>query len=155
MHSVTLDDRDLAILRILQADARLTNAALAERVGLSPSTCLRRVRQIEESGIIDGYALLLHAAAAGFPGNAFIHVTLEQQGRTALDQFEAAIANVPEVLSCYLLAGSTDYLLHVVYQDSTDLERIHTNVLRRLPLVVRVQSTLSLRTVKRTTSLPV
>ena len=150
-----IDDRDQIILKILQADARLTNAELADRVGLSPSACLRRVRQLEETGIIDGYALLLNAGAAGLPGNAFVQITLEQQGRTALERFESAVAHIPEVLACYLLAGQADFLLHVVYRDSIDLERIHTDILTRLPGVVRVQSTLALRTVKRTTALPI
>jgi DNA-binding Lrp family transcriptional regulator len=151
---IALDHRDRAILKILQTDARLTNAELADRVGLSASACLRRVRQLEGSGLIDGYAMLLNASAAGFPGNAFVQITLEQQGRSALERFEAAVADIREVLSCYLLAGQADYLLHVVYHDSLDLERIHTDLLTRLPGVVRVQSTLALRTVKRTTALP-
>lgn len=149
-----LDDRDRAILRILQADAHLTNVELAEKVGLSPSACLRRVRLLEEGGLITGTVALLNAQAAGVPGNAFVQITLEQQGREALERFETAVAAIAEVLSCHLLAGQADYFLHVVYKDSVDLERIHTDILTRLPGVIRVQSTLSLRTVKHTTALP-
>jgi DNA-binding Lrp family transcriptional regulator len=123
-------------------------------VGLSPSACLRRVALLEESGIVEGYVLLLRAATIGLPGSAFVQITLDQQGRSALERFETAVADVPEILSCYLLAGHADYLVHVIYRDSVDLERIHTDILTCLPGVIRVQSTLALRTVKRTTVLP-
>ena len=150
-----LDERDRAILKILQADARLANVELAERVGLSPSACLRRVGLLEEAGLVKGYAMILDPVVAGLPGNAFVQITLDQQGREALERFEKAIVDVPEVLACYLTAGQGDFLLHVVYRNNADLERLHTDTLTRLPGVIRVQSTLTLRTVKRTTVLPV
>ena len=150
-----LDSRDRAILRALQRNGRLTNAELAQMVGLSPSACLRRVRLLEEAGLISGYAMLLDQKACGLPGNAFVFITLDQQGRQALDAFEGAIRNIPEVLECHLLAGQSDFLVRIVYRDAADLERIHTEILTRLPGVVRVNSTLSLRTVKKTTELPV
>ena len=149
------DPKDLAILRLLQRDGRLSNADLAHKVHLSASACLRRVAALEASGLVAGYAMLLDHKAAGFPGNAFVFVTLDQQGRRALDQFEKAVAGHVEIISCYLVAGQADYLLHVVYRDAEDLERIHTRVLTQLPGVTRVQSTLTLRTVKATTVLPV
>jgi DNA-binding Lrp family transcriptional regulator len=99
--------------------------------------------------------MLLDEAAAGLPGTAFVFVTLDQQGRHSLDAFEAAVAKHPEILECYLLAGTADYLLRIVFADTADFERIHRNALTTLPGVVRVQSTLALRTVKRTTALPV
>jgi Lrp/AsnC family transcriptional regulator, leucine-responsive regulatory protein len=149
-----IDDRDRAILRELMRDGRLTNAELADRVHLSPSACLRRVRALEESGLIAGYAMLLDPAAAGLPGAAFISVTLDQQGRAALDRFEAQVRRHGEIIECYLLAGAADYLLHVAYRDAHDFERIHTEIITRLPGVSRVQSTMTLRTVKKTTALP-
>jgi Lrp/AsnC family leucine-responsive transcriptional regulator len=149
-----IDDRDRAILRELMRDGRLTNAELAERVHLSPSACLRRVRALEESGLIAGYAMLLDPAAAGLPGAAFISVTLDQQGRAALDRFEAQVRRHAEIIECYLLAGAADYLLRVAYRDARDFERIHTEIITRLPGVSRVQSTMTLRTVKKTTALP-
>jgi DNA-binding Lrp family transcriptional regulator len=152
---IKLDDRDRAILRLMQENSGRSNVELADLVGLSPSACLRRVQLLEEAGIIDGYRMLLNPVALGFSGNAFVQVTLDQQGRDALDRFEASVGDVPEVLSCYLLAGQADYLLHVVFRDSIDLERIHTEILTRLPGVIRVQSILSLRTVKRATALPI
>jgi Lrp/AsnC family leucine-responsive transcriptional regulator len=150
-----LDPTDRAILVALQENARLTNAELAERVHLSPSACLRRTKLLEESGLIARTVALLDPRLAGLPGTAFVFVTLDGQGRAALDKFEAAVRTVPEITECYLLAGQHDYLLRVVYRDTPDLERIHTEILTPMPGVVRVQSTLTLRTVKRTTRLPI
>jgi len=150
-----LDERDRAILRLLQEDGRLSNVELAERVNLSPSACLRRVKLLEERGLIARYVMLLDEKAAGLPGVAFVLVTLDQQGRGALDTFEKAIQRHPEVTECCLLAGAADYMVRVAYADASDFERIHTDVLTQLPGVVRVQSTLALRSVKKTTALPV
>lgn len=155
MRKIELDSRDRAILSLLQKDGGVTNAELAERVNLSPSACLRRVKLLQESGLVKGTVMLLDEVAAGLPGAAFVFVTLDQQGRQSLDAFEAAVARHPEILECYLLAGTADYLLRVVFADTADFERIHRNALTTLPGVVRVQSTLALRTVKRTTVLPV
>jgi len=155
MQTIDLDARDRAILRALQSNGRLTNSELADRVGLSPSACLRRVRLLEESGLIAGYAMILDQRACGLPGTAFIFITLDQQGRQALDAFEDAIRAIPEIPECHLLAGQSDYMIRVVYRDAADLERIHTDILTRLPGVVRVNSTMTLREVKRTTELPV
>lgn len=152
---IVLDEIDHAIVTILQTDGRLANQELAERVGLSPSACLRRVRALEGSGLVAGYAMLLDPRAAGIPGNAFVQISLDQQGRQALDRFEARVKLIPEVLACYLIAGQADYMLHVAYRDAADYERLHADILTQLPGVVRVQSTLALRTVKKTTALPV
>lgn len=154
MPIANLDALDRAILRFLQEHGRMANAELAARVGLSPSACLRRVRALEESGLVAGYAMVLDQKACGLPGNAFVFITLDQQGRQALDAFERAVRVVPEIVECHLLAGQSDYLVRVVHRDAADLERIHTEILTRLPGVVRVNSTLALRTVKRTTRLP-
>ena len=150
-----LDDRDRAILRALMEDGRLTNVELAEKVHLSPSACLRRVRALEESGLIQGYVMLLDPVAAGLAGAAYVSVTLEQQGRATLDRFESQVRRHPEIIECYLLAGAADYLLRVAFRDARDFERIHTDILTQLPGVSRVQSTLTLRTVKKTPALPV
>ena len=150
-----LDDRDRAILKRLQQDGRLTNLELAQQINLSPSACLRRVKLLEERGMISRYVMLLDEKAVGLSGTAFVLVTLDQQGRSALDAFEAAIQRHPEVTECCLLAGAADYMVRVAYADAADFERIHTDILTQLPGVVRVQSTLALRTVKRTTELPV
>ena len=152
---ISLDERDRAILRLLQHDGRLTNLELAQRINLSPSACLRRVKLLEDSGLVARYVLLLDEDQAGLPGTAYVLVTLDQQGRAALDAFEAAIHDHPEITECCLLAGAADYMVRVVYADAADFERIHTDVLTQLPGVTRVQTTLALRTVKRTTALPV
>ncbi len=150
-----LDDLDRAILRELMRDGRMTNAELAERVHLSPSACLRRARALEDSGVIDSYVALLNADKAGLAGAAFVFVTLEQQGRAMLDAFERDARRHPEITECYLMAGTADYLMRVVFRDSRDFERIHTDILTQMPGVSRVQSTLPLRTVKKTTVLPI
>ena len=150
-----LDEKDRSILRLLQAEGRLTNADLAERVSLSASACLRRVRTLEQAGLLDGYVALVNARAVGLGGVAFVLITLNQQGRSALDRFEEAVDRHREILECYLLAGSADYMIKIAYADSQDFERIHTTILTQLPDVVRLHSTLALRTVKKTTILPV
>lgn len=152
---IVLDERDRAILRLLQDDGRLSNLELAQRINLSPSACLRRVKLLEDSGLVARYVMLLDEDQAGLPGTAFVLVTLDQQGRGALDAFESAIHDHPEVTECCLLAGTADYMVRVVYADAADFERIHTEILTQLPGVTRVQTTLALRTVKRTTALPV
>ena len=152
---IVLDERDRAILRLLQDDGRLSNLELAQRINLSPSACLRRVKLLEDSGLVARYVMLLDEDQAGLPGTAFVLVTLDQQGRGALDAFESAIHDHPEVTECCLLAGTADYMVRVAYADSVDFERIQTEILTQLPGVVRVQSTLALRTVKKTTALPV
>jgi DNA-binding Lrp family transcriptional regulator len=110
---------------------------------------------MEEAGLIAGYVMLLNTKLANIAGVAFVSVTLRDQGRATLDRFETASLRHPEIAECYLIAGSADYLLRVAYRDAADFERIHTKVLTQLPGVLRVQSTLTLRTVKHTTALPV
>ena len=149
-----LDAIDRRILTELQADARISNAALAEAVGLSPSPCLRRVRALEREGVVKGYAALLEAAAVGLPISVFVQVTLERQIEQALETFETAILDRPEVMECYLMTGEFDYLLRVVVADMADFERIHKEGLTRLPGVARVNSSVAIRTVLKKTELP-
>ena len=149
-----LDAIDVKILNALQLDGRLSNAELAERVNLSPSACLRRLHLLMTGDLVAGTHLVLDQKQAGFPGTAYVFITLEGQDRKQLDAFEARIQLIPQVQECYLLAGQADYLLRVVYNNSQDLERLHSEVLTRLPGIRRVQSTMTLRTVKRTTMLP-
>lgn len=150
-----LDAIDRAILRELQDDGRLTNVELAQRVHLSPSACLRRVKQLEESGVIARYVALLNAKAVGQHGTSFTIVNLESMNTPLLEAFEQAVRAEPQVLDCYYVAGSNDYLIRFAYRDAEDLERFHTEVLMRLPGVARSNSMLVLRTVKKTTALPV
>ena len=154
MRVPSLDDRDRAILAALQENGRLSNVELAERVNLSPSACHRRVRLLEAGGLIAGTVTLLDQEACGKPGTAFVEIKLERQDRQALDAFEAVVAAVPEVMECYLVAGPSDYLIRTVFADTAEFERIHGEILTRLPGVIRVETTFALRTVKRTTSMP-
>lgn len=146
-----LDRIDRRILDVLQADGRISNADLAERVGLSASACLRRVRALEESGIIDRYVMLVDQARIGRPTNVFVEISLQSQAVEVLDAFETAVAKSPEVMECYLMAGDADYLLRVTTSGAEDYERVHRTVLARLPGVARVRTIFALRTVcKRT-----
>lgn len=152
--SSDLDRFDQAILHELQLDGRLSNAALAERINLSESACLRRVRNLEESGLIRAYVGLLDQSMAGYPDNVFVQITLASQQRDDLAAFEAAVAELPEVMECYLMSGTSDYILRVIVADARDYERIHSNHLTRLPGVDRVHSSFALRTVIKRTELP-
>lgn len=148
-----LDAIDLSILEALQTDGRLSNLDLAQRVHLSPSACLRRVKQLEESGVIARYVALLDPKAVGQPGTSFTIVNLETLAGDALAVFEQAVRAQPRILDCYYVAGANDYLIRFTYRDAEDLERFHTDVLMRLPGVARSNSMLVLRTVKRTTAM--
>ncbi|HSG89756.1 MAG TPA: Lrp/AsnC family transcriptional regulator [Pseudomonadales bacterium] len=151
---ISIDATDRRILRALQADGRMANAELARHVGLSESACLRRVRQLEASGIVQGTVLLVDQARAGRPGNIFVEITLEAQEEHALAEFEAAVHEMPEVMECYLMSGDYDYLLRVIVADFADYERIHSGHLTRLPHVSRVKSSFTLRTVTKKTAVP-
>ena len=150
-----LDVIDRQILTALQTDGRLSNVQLAEQVHLSPSACLRRVKQLEDAGVIGQYVALLNAKALGQHGTCFSIINLQTMSDGVLKAFEQAVRDEPEVLDCFYVAGSNDYLLRFSYRDAEDLERVHTEVLMRLPGVERSNSMLVLRTVKKTTALPV
>ena len=152
---VSLDRTDRAILHELQLDGRISNVKLAERVNLSESACLRRVKLLEEAGIIGGYAMLINQAAVGLSGNVFVEITLNRQRREDQDAFEASVAQVPEVMECYLMSGDYDYLLRVVVADAGDYERIHHEQLTSLPGVARVRSSFALRAATKRTELPI
>jgi Lrp/AsnC family leucine-responsive transcriptional regulator len=151
---VQLDSIDVAILQTLQCNGRLSNLELAQHVHLSPSACLRRVKHLEDAGVIAGYVALLNPKAVGAHGTSFTIVNLETLGGDALDRFEQAVRDEPRILDCYYVAGSNDYLIRFAYRDAEDLERFHAAVLMRLPGVARTNSMLVLRTVKKTTALP-
>ncbi len=155
MRIMKLDAIDMTILKNLQMEGRLSNAELAERIHLSPSACLRRVRLLEESGIIEGYTMLVNQAAIGKTSTIFVEVSLTSQSEKNLVDFEAAVAACPEIMECYLMAGSFDYLLRIAASDASDYERIHTLYLSRLPNVLRIQSNFALRTVSKRTVLPI
>jgi Lrp/AsnC family leucine-responsive transcriptional regulator len=150
-----IDSRDLILLKLLQRDGRATNVELAEEAHLSESSCQRRVRQLEDAGAIERYAAIVNQRAVGLPLNIFVSITLESQSEAALKAFEREIAHIPEVMECYLMTGSADYLVRIVAHDVDDLGRIHAAKLTRLVGVSRVTSSIALRQVVRRAELPI
>ncbi len=150
-----LDALDLRLLARLQTDARITNVALAESVHLSPAPCLRRVRELEQAGVIRGYATLLDPESVGMEVAVFIQVTLDKQVGSALKMFEEAIERYPEVMECYLMTGDADYLLRVVARDLKALQRFIVERLTRIPHVANIRSSMTLKQVKYKTALPI
>jgi Lrp/AsnC family leucine-responsive transcriptional regulator len=144
---MNLDAIDKKLLRVLQHDGRLTNADLAQRIGLSASACLRRLQRLEQSGVIAGYAALIDGEAIGRPTTVFIEVTLSGQGSAVLDAFERAVAACPDVLECHLMSGDFDYLLRVAVADMRDYERVHRQQVAAFPHVARVRTAFAMRAV--------
>lgn len=145
---------DSRILAALQRHGRTSHAELSEIVHLAPSSCHRRVQRLEREGYIRGYVALLDPRRLGRPTTVFVEITLSGQADEVLDAFEKAVALVPEVLECHLMAGSADYLLKVVARDTEDFARLHRRHLATLPGVAQLQSSFALRTVRQTTALP-
>lgn len=154
MPNYRLDEIDRSIISTLQQDGRVSNVELARHVNLSESACLRRVKMLEKNGVIERYVMLVNQAATGKPDNVFIQITLDRQQHEDFLEFEHAVREIPEVMECYLMTGTSDYLVRVVVRDISDFERIHTEYLTRLPGVVRVQSSFALRTVTKKTQIP-
>jgi Lrp/AsnC family leucine-responsive transcriptional regulator len=150
-----LDSIDRKLLAALQRRGRMSNADLSEQVNLSPSACHRRVQRLEADGYIRDYVALLDARKLGVPTTVFVEITLQGQADEILDAFEKSVARIPDVLECHLMAGTADYLLKVVAEDTEDFARIHRQYLARLPGVGQMQSSFALRTVCNTTALPV
>ena len=140
-----LDKIDVAILDALQADGRMSNAALAEKVGLSQSACSRRLDLLEKGGVIRGYHARLSNAATGHGMTAIVHISLSGQFEKSLAEFEAAIKTCPNVLSCHLMSGEYDYVLRVAARDLADYERIHRQWLTAMPHVTKINSSVALR----------
>jgi DNA-binding Lrp family transcriptional regulator len=152
--AMSFDRYDKLILEALQRDGRKSNVHLAAAVHLSESACLRRVRALEDSGMIDRYTALVSQPRAGLPGNVFVQIGLHREEQSELAAFEEAVKSIPEVMECYLMTGEFDYLLRVVVADMADFERIHKEALTRLPGVARVNSSVTIRTVQKKTELP-
>ncbi|MBP0441004.1 Lrp/AsnC family transcriptional regulator [Tianweitania sediminis] len=141
----TLDRIDLAILDTLQRDGRISNAALAEKVGLSQSACSRRLDLLEKNGTIRGYHAQISSAGLGHPMTAIVHISLSGQFEKTLSEFEAAIKRCPNVLSCHLMTGEYDYILRIAARDLADYERIHKEWLSAMPHVTRINSAFAMR----------
>ena len=150
-----LDQLDRRILWVFQKKGRISNAELSETVNLSASACHRRVQRLEEAGYIRDYVALLSARKMKVPTTVFVEITLSGQADEVLDAFEKAVARIPDVLECHLMAGTADYILKVVAENTEDFARIHRQHLSRLPGVAQMQSSFALRTVFKTTALPI
>lgn len=149
-----LDRTDRKILDLLQRDGRLTNAELAERVALSPSPCLRRVRALEEAGVIRQYVALVDPAQVGLGLLAYVVVKLEKRGKMPVDEFSRAVKEWPEVVACYAMTGDMDYLLRVHVEDLEHFSRFVLDRLLKQPGVIDVKSNFVLERIKDTTALP-
>jgi DNA-binding Lrp family transcriptional regulator len=149
-----LDNIDRKLLTRLQRDGRATNVELAGFANLSESACLRRIRSLEQRGIISRYAAVVDQRAVGLPLSVFVTVTLDSQAEPALTAFETAISGVREVVECYLMTGGSDYLLRLVVRDVDDLERVHSHELSRIAGVARISSSIAMRTVVKRAELP-
>ena len=152
---MSLDTTDKKILAALQRNGRMSNAELSEQANLSPSACHRRVQRLEAEGYIRDYVALLDARKMNVPTTVFVEITLQGQAEEVLEAFEKAVARIPDVLECHLMAGTADYILKVVAENTEDFARIHRQYLSRLPGVAQMQSSFALRTVFKTTALPV
>lgn len=150
-----IDTTDRRILVALQKQGRMSNSELADKIGLSPSACHRRVQQLEKSGVIKNYVALLDPRKVDRRSTVFVEITLSSQAEDLLDAFELKVARIPDVLECHLMAGTADYLLKVAAIDTDDFARIHRQYLARLPGVAQMHSSFSLRTVCKTTALPI
>jgi DNA-binding Lrp family transcriptional regulator len=153
--SDSLDQVDRILLRALQQNGRATNAELAEVAHLSESSCYRRVRALEQLGVITGYGARIDAKSIGLGLTVFVSLSLSGQSQPILEAFEAAVRNVPEIIECHLMTGHDDYIIRVVASDVADLERLHTNVLTKLPGVARINSSIGLRAVVSRDALPI
>lgn len=154
MPKQALDETDVRILKEIQEDARVSNVDLAERIGLSPSPCLRRLKRLEEEKVVRGYMTLVDQNAVGLPVSVFVSVALKEQSEAALEQFEARIRTLPQVMECYLMTGTSDYLLRVVTADLAAYERFLKDHLTRVPSIASIQSSFALKQVSFRTALP-
>lgn len=146
----SLDATDRQIIRLLRLNARMSNAKLASEVGLSPSACLRRVDILEREGVIRGYTVLTGVAAGGEGISVIIQITLDRQTEDYLNRFENAVRRYPEIRECYLMTGGSDYFLRVEAESASDFERVHKDILSKLPGVSRIHSSFAIRNVLAT-----
>ncbi len=151
---MNLDSTDLRILTQLQQDSSLTNIELARRVHLSPSPCLTRVKALEASGVIGRYVALVNPKQLGLNLSVFISISLKEQSKTALAEFEARIAEHDEVMECYLMTGDSDYLIRVAVADITALEKFILEQLTPIPGIEKIRSSFALKQVRYKTALP-
>ncbi len=143
-----MDRFDVALLEALQRDSRQSMAELGDQIGLSSSACHRRIRALEQAGMIEGYAARLNRDAMGLNLTAFVEMSLTSQSNESMERFEAAVANFPEILECHLMAGQADYLLRVAASDLKGFDAIHRDCLARLPGVAAIRTSFAIRTIR-------
>lgn len=148
MKPLALDTLDRAILGALAEDGRQSQVQLAERIPLSPTAIARRIRALEEAGVIEGYQAKISRRALGLEMTVVVAIALKNQSEELLAQFEQAVAAAPSIVSCHLMSGEDDYLLTILARDLADYERVHKEELSRLPGVARLKSSFALREVK-------
>jgi DNA-binding Lrp family transcriptional regulator len=149
-----LDEFDVKILRALERNCKASFNDIAAEVGLSPSACHKRLKAIEESGIISSYVAIIAEEKVGLKTNVFVQVTLKSQKEETLTAFENSVSRHREIMECYLMAGLSDYMLRILCKDAEDYERIHNQILTRLPGVDRVLTNFAIRKVLRRTAVP-
>jgi DNA-binding Lrp family transcriptional regulator len=154
VNKVILDEASLRILDALQENAELSNAELAERIGLSPSPCWRRVAEMKEQGVLRGSVALVDPLKLGLTVNVFVHVSLKQQDKASLEMFTEAISQHPEIMECYLMSGEADFLLRAVIEDLSKYQTLLLECLTQIPSVASIRSSFALSQVKYTTALP-
>lgn len=148
------DEIDRALLELLGADGRLSYADLGKALALSPSQCLRRVRSLEQRGLITGYRAVIDRGALGYGLDIFVSVHLRLDDSSTITAFESAVGDVPEIIECHCLLGEPDYLLRVVARDLDGYQRLHTDVLGALPGIARLTSHVRVRAIKETAMPP-
>ena len=151
---VALDDTDLRILDVLQREGALSAADVAARVGLSATTCWRRIQQLEQSGVVKARVAVLDRAALGLDCTIFAHVKLSTQGRDAIARFDAAVRDRPEVVDCYTVMGEWDFLLRIITRDIKEYEAFYLDYLSKIPEVQSINSAIAVTVVKESTVLP-
>jgi Lrp/AsnC family leucine-responsive transcriptional regulator len=154
MTESSIDETDLRILKALQKDGRLTNVELAETVNLSPSPCLRRTKRMQEEGVIRGYRVEIDRRAVDLGLTVFVGFKVHQHTRENADRLSAALGEIPEVVSCFMVSGEDDFMAEVVVKDLAAYERLLSDRLLTLPMVAGIRSNFALRTIKTAAPLP-
>lgn len=149
-----MDAKDIQLIRALQTDGRATVQELSERIGLSPSPCLRRLRNLEKAGVLQGYTVLVDQKAYGLPVTAFVRIRMERHNREAMAEFEARIARVDQVLDCHLMTGDADYLLRVVVESLEDYEQLVRREFHTIPGIAALETSFAYGSVKQSRVFP-
>lgn len=150
-----MDAIDRNIIRTLQQNGRLSNQELADKVGLSPSPCLRRIRNLEKSGVLTGYTALIDQDKYGLPLTVFVHIRLERHSDESIKEFEAGIGRLDQIMECYLMTGRSDYLLHVLAKDLKDYEIFVRDKISTIPGIAGIDSSFVFGQVKKKTTFPI